>query len=152
MSNKPHPKDTRLDEYFDVYRQRLGDQLMNQVDRIEAARERLLASSQALSAGLFDHAKEPDQGAARRIDGMGDAMGMFLGRMQQQAVDDIDHIMRQHRALRRFQTDMARQQFFGTQAAPGGEVIDGVAVHVDEAQTQPGPTQDIETKAATPED
>ena len=115
MSTEDKPNTNQTIDFFDAYRKRLGHQLIDQVGRIEAARERMLASSQALSAGVFASAPDgrADSAAAQRVESMGNSIDRVLGKMQQQAERDIDSVMEQHRGMRHFQHEMARQKLAG---------------------------------------
>lgn len=116
----------------------------SQMARIRQAQERIRLSSQALAAGLFDtpmpnaapqpNANDPSQA---RVLGMGRAMDQVLQRMQDQAVADITQVTRQHQALRRYQTDLARQQL-GTSAGPARAEADDEVIDV-EAKPVPPP-------------
>ena len=113
-----------------------------QMDRIRQAQKRIRLSSQALAAGLFDSASpaaapqpsfanDPSQA---RVLGMGRAMSQVLQQMQDQAVADIAEVSRQHQALRRYQTELARQQLGSapqpSRAAEHDAVIDVQATPV----------------------
>lgn len=106
-----------------------------QMQRIEQARQRIQASSHAISIGALATTLSEQTGPSsfndpsqQRLDGMGRAMDHVLQRMQKQALADIDSVMQQHAALRKFQQNMACEQ----QQAPCNNGAHG---HASESRT-----------------
>lgn len=129
----------KTSEFLFAYRHRLGEQLVDQIGRIEQARERIKLGGQALNSGLF--ASQPPEVAAnanQRIGAMGNALDQILNLFQNQAVADITEVMQQHQGLRQFQYDLARRQLFGegnsANTADHGVVIEGEAAQCNEAE------------------
>ncbi len=137
------------EDFFAAYRQRLGEQVSEQMARIEMARTRIHAGSQALTSGLLASLPPAESdNANRRIGSMSNAMDEVLSRMQQQAVSDITEVMHQHQGLRQLQHEMARRQYaeqgLASQSPVNSEtIIDGEIVA--EAKTE-SPSDQVSIK------
>ena len=107
-----------------------------QMQRIEQARQRIQASSHAISSGALatphDVSTAPNthnDSSQQRVASLGRAMDQVLQGMQNQALADISGIMQQQAALRQFQQNLAREQQGPSHNAKPNKtptVVDGV--------------------------